>query len=296
MIDLKTDKLINFLPLVSVLMTAYNREKYIAEAIESVLASDYPNFELVIVDDGSTDKTVMLANQYMKSDSRIRLYINKKNLGDYQNRNRAAGYAKGKYLMYCDSDDQFFKDSISYCVSAMEKYPGSGIGLYYALKDGEPFVMDKMELVRKHFFEKPVLTIGPGGTIIRRSFFELVNGYPIKYGPANDMYFNLKVCCETEIVLLPKLFLHYRIHEGQEKNNIYDYIHYNCRYLTDALSELDLGLNGKEIRFLEKKNNRRFSVNLINHFIHDRNLSSARRLWSKADFNIKRMITGIIHF
>ena len=59
-------------PLVSVLMTAYNREKYIAEAIESVLASTYKNFELIIVDDCSKDKTVEIARRYAKKDQRIK--------------------------------------------------------------------------------------------------------------------------------------------------------------------------------------------------------------------------------
>ena len=54
-------------PLVSVLMTAYNRELYIAEAIESVLAQDYQNYELIIVDDCSTDHTVEIANSYQKN-------------------------------------------------------------------------------------------------------------------------------------------------------------------------------------------------------------------------------------
>ena len=63
-------------PLVSVLMTAYNREKYIAEAIESVLASTYTNFELIIVDDCSTDKTVEIAKSYEVKDNRIKVYIN----------------------------------------------------------------------------------------------------------------------------------------------------------------------------------------------------------------------------
>jgi glycosyltransferase involved in cell wall biosynthesis len=67
-------------PLVSVLMTAYNREKYIAEAIQSVLSSSYTNFELIIVDDRSSDRTVEIARSFEKRDSRIRVYVNEQNL------------------------------------------------------------------------------------------------------------------------------------------------------------------------------------------------------------------------
>jgi glycosyltransferase involved in cell wall biosynthesis len=80
-------------PIVSVLMTSFNREKYIAEAIESVLASTYKDFELIIVDDVSTDATVAIAEKYAKQDGRIKVYKNQNNLGDYKNRNRAASYA-----------------------------------------------------------------------------------------------------------------------------------------------------------------------------------------------------------
>ena len=59
-------------PLVSVLMTAYNRAEYIGKAIESVLASTYPNFELIIVDDGSTDDTLSIARNRAANDSRIK--------------------------------------------------------------------------------------------------------------------------------------------------------------------------------------------------------------------------------
>ena len=86
--------------LVSVLMTSYNREKYIAEAIESVLASSYTNFELIIVDDHSADNSFTIAKEFEKKDSRVRVFKNEKNLGDYPNRKYAASLATGKYLKF----------------------------------------------------------------------------------------------------------------------------------------------------------------------------------------------------
>ena len=99
-------------PLVSVLMTAYNREKYIEEAIGSVLASTYTYFELIIVDDCSKDKTVEIAKKYERMDERVKVYINETNLGDYPNRNKAASYASGEYLKYVDSDDLVYSQFI----------------------------------------------------------------------------------------------------------------------------------------------------------------------------------------
>src|SRR3954447_2239406 len=95
-------------PLVSILMTAFNREKYIGEAIQSVLDSSYTNLELIIVDDNSTDRTVEIARSYQKKDVRIKVFINERQLGDYPNRNKAASYATGKYIKYVDSDDYIY--------------------------------------------------------------------------------------------------------------------------------------------------------------------------------------------
>src|SRR6187200_3447154 len=116
-------------PLVSVLMTSFNREKYIAEAIQSVLDSEYRNFELIIVDDASKDKTIEIARSFERTDNRIKVSQNSKNLGDYPNRNKAASLASGKYLKYVDSDDKINKNCLSVMVAGMEKFPEAALGL-----------------------------------------------------------------------------------------------------------------------------------------------------------------------
>ena len=190
-------------PLVSVLMTTYNRSQYIGEAIESVLASTYQNFELIVVDDGSKDNTVDIAKSYLK-DKRVNVYINEKNLGDYPNRNKAASYATGVYLMYVDSDDKILPDGICKCVSAMDSLPESSFGILGPdLQKGRPYLLSEYEAINRHFFQKPFLTIAPGGTIIKRDYFKKLNCYPVKYGPANDMYFNLKAVASSPVVILP---------------------------------------------------------------------------------------------
>ncbi len=162
------------------------------------------------------------------------MYINEKNLGDYANRNKAASYAMGEYIMFVDSDDTIFENGIENCVLLMQEYPQTFFGMRLFNKPGDPFDIKPKEAIYLHFFDEPILSIGPGGTIIKRDFFEKINGYPEKYGPANDMYFNLKATCYSGIVMIPFEFMYYRRHEGQEINNKQNYLKNNYLYLKDA--------------------------------------------------------------
>jgi glycosyltransferase involved in cell wall biosynthesis len=281
-------------PLVSVLMTAYNREMYIGEAIESVLSSTYRNFELIIVDDGSKDKTVEIARSFAAKDDRINVYINEKNLGDYPNRNRAAGYAKGEYIVYCDSDDTLRKEGIQNCVEAMRLHPEAPFGMYWAQPAEAPFVLSPDEAIHRHFFRSPFLIMGPGGTIIKRRFFEEINGYPVKYGPANDMYFNLKCPAYAPILMLPFEFVNYRLHEGQELNKqSYSYLYNNYIYLNDALKELPMSLLPAEADWIAKKNKRRFFVNLIRFSLKTRDLGKVKDLLGRTQFGYRDVFKAI---
>jgi len=117
-------------PVVSILITVFNRENYIAECIDSVLVSSYQNWEIIIVDDHSTDNSVSIAREYEEKDKRISVYVNEKNLGDYPNRNKVASFAKGKYIKYLDADDIIYKYSLSLMVDAMEQFPLSNLALH----------------------------------------------------------------------------------------------------------------------------------------------------------------------
>ena len=95
-------------PLISVLLTAYNRQEYIAASIESVLGQSCGDFELIVTDDRSSDETLSIAREYERRDSRVRVHANERNLGDYGNRNFAASLATGEFLKFHDSDDVMY--------------------------------------------------------------------------------------------------------------------------------------------------------------------------------------------
>ncbi len=99
-------------PLVSVIMPAYNAEKYIEDAVRSVISQTYPNWELLILDDCSADRTAVLAEALAGLDSRIRLLRNPQNMGVAKTRNRGFSLAKGEWVALLDSDDVWHSNKL----------------------------------------------------------------------------------------------------------------------------------------------------------------------------------------
>lgn len=100
-------------PLVSVITPAYNAARFIDETIESVLSQTYTNWEMIIVDDCSTDNTVEIVQSYMKKDNRIKLFQLEKNSGSGVARNKAMDEAQGRFIAFLDSDDLWLPEKLS---------------------------------------------------------------------------------------------------------------------------------------------------------------------------------------
>ncbi|MBK9291147.1 MAG: glycosyltransferase family 2 protein [Bacteroidetes bacterium] len=205
-------------PLVSVLMTTYNREKYLAQAIESVLASTYPNFELIVVDDQSKDRSLEIAQSYAAKDPRVISVLNEKNLGDYPNRNKAASLAKGKYLKYVDADDMIYPHGLEILVRNMEQFPEAGFGLCSLPQDPArlyPFVLSPEEAYRRHYFDKQLFHKAPLSAIIRKDAFEAVGRFSgRRYLGDFEMWHVL--AARYPVVLMQQGIVWYRVHEEQE--------------------------------------------------------------------------------
>ena len=244
-------------PLVSVLMTAFNREKYIAQAIESVLASTYKNFELIIVDDRSGDNTVNIARSFAAKDNRIRVYVNEVNLGDYPNRNKAASYAKGKYLKYIDSDDFIYPRGLELLVGMMEKFPEAGWGLCSLdqnVKRPFPFLLNPDEAYAYHYLGPGLFNKAPLSSIIKKEIFDNVNGFnPIKMAGDFEMWHRLAQ--KYPVLLMAYGIVWYREHDDQEVNtyrkHIKTYESIKIQFLTDKNCPLKPEVV-KEIFKLEK--------------------------------------------
>jgi hypothetical protein len=205
-------------PTVSVLVTVFNREAYLAACLDSILVSTWQDFEVVVVDDASTDSSADIAVAYAARDARIRSYRNERNLGDYPNRNRAAGLANGKYLKYVDADDLIYRHSLQVMVEAMELHPEAGLGLSWNVVDPPtpyPIFARPAEVHAAHFLGRSPLGAGPSAAIIRREAFEEAGGFSGSQF-IGDSELWLKLTSRRGLLSLPPALVWWRRHGGQQ--------------------------------------------------------------------------------
>ena len=105
--------------LISIILPVYNGEQYLAESIESVLAQTYQYWELLILDDCSTDKTQIISKEFEKRDNRIKYYRNEKNLKLPGDLNRGFSLSKGSYLTWTSDDNRFRSEALEVMVNSL---------------------------------------------------------------------------------------------------------------------------------------------------------------------------------
>ena len=204
-------------PLVSVLLTVYNREPYLAESIESVLAQTWGDFELIIVDDRSTDGSVEIARRYERLDPRVRVVVNERNLGQFANRNHAATLGKAPYLKFHDSDDVMYPHCLGVMVPALQSEPRAGFGLSNsrAWPGGPvPMLLTPKQAYQREFLGFGLFMCGPAGAVFRTEVFHALGGFE-DHGTPSDTIFWMRACARYPVLLLPGDLFYYREHAGQ---------------------------------------------------------------------------------
>lgn len=134
------------MPKVSVMMPAYNVERYIGEAIESILNQTFQDYELLIIDDGSTDSTYQVMEQYAQKSNKIRIFKNEKNEGLVFTRNRLLELSEGEYLAALDSDDISLLDRLEKQVKFLDENPeidllGGGLEFFREGSDEKSYLL-----------------------------------------------------------------------------------------------------------------------------------------------------------
>jgi len=286
------------MPFVSILMTTYNREKYITDAIESVLRLTYSNWELIICDDCSTDNSLAIAKQYEEMDNRIKIYKNDVNLGDYPNRNRAASFAKGKYIKYLDSDDLIYPHGLGVMVSAMEEFTEAAFALSYSKPQDVkpyPFILMPNEAYREHFLGRGVLNTGPSGSIIRRDIFESEGGFKLKrFLGDNELW--LRLASKYPMVKMHPALIWWRQHEGQEikagNNSGYYEIETFLLY-KNILESNSSPLNESERKMALQKLKQHHARHILRMALLKGQFRATYSLYKKTNINLSELLTGL---
>ena len=120
---------------VTVIMPVYNAERYVAEAVRSVLAQTYGEWELLIIDDGSTDRTAAIAEDFAKADPRVRLIRNRQNMGVAYTRNKGLDMARGAWVALLDGDDVWHSGKLEKQLALSEKAEADILYCSYAMTD-----------------------------------------------------------------------------------------------------------------------------------------------------------------
>jgi glycosyltransferase involved in cell wall biosynthesis len=203
-------------PRISLVVPIYNREPYLDATIASILAQTEANFELILWDDGSTDRSAAIAEDYARQDPRVTL-IQAPNQGPAQVLNAAIARSRAPYIGWVDSDDILAPQALAVTASILDHYASVGLvyGRYQEIdRQGRlqsigsrcliPYSKNRLllDFMTFHF------------RLIRRSVFEQVGGLDASFEPAEDYDLCLRLSEVTDIYQVPEVLYFYRVHGG----------------------------------------------------------------------------------
>ncbi len=213
-------------PLISVVIPLFNRSQFVGKAIESVLKSTYKNFEIIIVDNGSSDGSVEVVKRYL-GENNVRLCLNDRN-NIARALNLGSRMAKGKYISELSSDDLYTPRTLEILFSYMESNPNCALGVSYYDRIGvDDEVLPNFGVIKHLEYNRNNLirTDGIGAARIwHRCVLEELGGFDEdnlgNYGEDYDL--QLKVSEKYEILRIPHVLYHYRKHSGNTEK-IFDF-------------------------------------------------------------------------
>ena len=200
--------------LISVIMPVYNGEKYVGDAIDSILKQSFSNFEFIIVNDASMDQTDTVIKSYV--DRRITYCCNLKHKGNYKCRNQAARLAKGKYLAMMDADDIAVRTRLEKQITYLETNPG-----VLAVGSDRILIPKNVYGLYPHTYREILLSLLKNNAfvhsslVVRSSVFMKLNGYDEKYYYSSDYDLVCRLALLGEVINLPEALVYYRCYSGQ---------------------------------------------------------------------------------
>lgn len=237
-------------PIVTVLMPVYNGEKYLKEAIDSILGQTFTDFEFLIVDDCSSDNSVRIIKSY--SDTRIVVLQNKENLGQSSTANMGFCMARGKYIVRFDCDDISLPHRVQVQVSFMEKNPevvmcGSNIQCFGERHDAWNYPKSDYEIRCALLFDSPFAS---SSVIMRRDIFvreKLFYNVALRYAEDYDLW--SRIPRKYKLANLPEILVKRRIHCDQITNNIQENVRFSISNIIRKrlIESLGVSFNAAEI-------------------------------------------------
>jgi glycosyltransferase involved in cell wall biosynthesis len=206
-------------PTVSVVMSVFNGEAFLQEAVESILRQSFRDLEFIIINDGSTDGSGSILDYYQKSDPRVRVF-HQENRGLIQSLNRGCGLARGKYIARMDADDISLNDRLLRQVEWMENHQEVGVlggAVEWIDSIGKSLGIHTRpgtnDLIRSALTEG--CAFWHPTVLIRRDTFRSVGGYRAVVVDAEDYDLWLRIADRSGLANLQAVILKYRIHSGQ---------------------------------------------------------------------------------
>ena len=206
------------IPSVSLVMSVFNGERFLREAVESILNQSFCDFEFIIIDDGSTDNSGSILASYQRSDPRIRTY-HQENRGLIHSLNRGCALAQGKYIARMDADDIAVRDRLTWQFTFMEEHPEVAVlgGAFELIgQTGEVLRVVRHPLEPREL-ERAILessAICHPSAFIRKTAFIAAGGYR-NVLDAEDYDLWLRIAEHHPLANLPDILLKYRLHLGQ---------------------------------------------------------------------------------
>ncbi|MGB6298836.1 MAG: glycosyltransferase family A protein [Rivularia sp. (in: cyanobacteria)] len=210
----------------SVIIPAYNASQYLSETINSVLAQTFTDFELLIIDDGSTDNTAEIANYYCQLDNRVKL-ISQTNQGVSKTRNRGINIAKGKYIAFLDSDDQWLPNKLTTHIEHFNRSPNLGISfgrIEFMTSDSKPtnsFSHSRLfQITLEHlYYENLIVT--PSNAVIRRNIFDSIGGFDFSLSGTEDAELFFRIIFKGwKVEGIDKVLIRYRTNQAGISSNL----------------------------------------------------------------------------
>lgn len=224
---------------ITIVMPAYNVAHYIPRAIESVLQQDYEHWELIIINDGSTDNTLDVIESFAQKDSRIK-WVNQENQGVSAARNRGLSLAQGRYITFLDADDFYEKHYLASMSEPLERQDADMTFCKYRETDGEIILKESPseinQLWHDSFIEHLAYVkdaIHPMACMYRLDLIkrnEIVFNRNYSYGEDQEFLLHYAYCA-TKIVFVPLVLYNYFYRQGSLSHQQIPY--------TDLIGELD---------------------------------------------------------